>query len=404
MNTAINPENSINSYKKKKDYRFVIGISIIVALILIAFALYLFAFVSPIDSARKNGEIISFAVFFSDYENEPFAAFIGVYSPDKERSALISVPYNMGFWLDRNSSLKNLKQLYREGGYRKAVNAISFTADTKIDFHIVLDYNSIKNLVDLIGGLNLFIKNPPALNEDDKNFFGLKTGGYLLDGDKTFEYLLRADKEETPRTLLYRCTDILSAVFIRFIKDENLSKVYSDKIFKLFLYKELKGNIRLVDIFALDNFFKNIKYDSFFINTMSGTPVNEEQTLLKPIYDGRYIVRHVKELKAAVSELSKEADIERSDIKVRVLNATTIRGLADKIKIRMNYNDFKAIELGNFGRFSDKSYVIIHTGRPAKGLMLADAAKVDDVYALTDRRMNIDTTLILGYNYYEIPR
>lgn len=383
----------------RKQHRVAATLVIILAGILAVLAGFNFFFVSSISVAHARGTACYFSLLVTRNDGFPYGAFIGAFAPSTGRIGMVSVPDSMGVWDPHTKQLRTLPEWYARGGHAAAFDAVSYTFRMPLHYKIVVTEKNLAEIVDLMGGVRAFVDADLAPNTTNLKPF--PPGVYLLDGGRAVRYINNVPPDGASRARLYRLEDIVMNLFIVLVQEETMRSVLSSPPFMVALGMRLRGNLRPVDYSAFAKAATNFSSDSLIVETMSGEEANG---MLVPVLGGRHAVKTVKDI---ITRARKPRGMEspmRSDVKVSVHNATDVGGLADRIKIRMNYRGFQANEYGNFGAKSKRTFVLIRNGELPKGFLVSEAAKTALICARTDRRMLVDASLVLGNDYYEIPK
>ena len=404
--SIVNKKNNVKSdYKylksisnaNKKALVFMIS-SIIAGIGIIIFLFYYF-FYSDLKSSKKNDRELYFAILFIDDNNIPYGAYVGVISSLHNRIGIIGLPKNLALRRDKEKVNIPLYKLYETGGKRAVFKAIEVSIEKKITYKITVDNNQISDIVDLIGGVRMYIEEP--INEEN---FSFDIGEWIFYGNKVVSYLhyltMRGYEEiET----LYRLEDVIINAMIGIIQNPELKSIMLSKDIKNAITSRIKSNLRPPDIKILFNILANCNERTLIVESIDASI--DERGILTPILEGSAFIKQINDLTLYVGLKTQKSEIENEDISLIVLNATGIGGLADRISIRMRYRGFKAGEYGNFSKNNlSESAVIIRNGQIEKGFMVGRECRINRIYAKTDRRLLNNAVLILGNDYYEITR
>lgn len=91
-------------------------------------------------------------------------------------------------------------------------------------------------------------------------------------------------------------------------------------------------------------------------------------------------------------------------IRVEVLNATTVRGLARQATIRLRDLGFDVVGSGNSAERLDSTMVLVRGGRMDWGDLAAKALGVSRVEARPDSSRYLDLTILLGSDWRPPPQ
>ena len=375
--------------------------SITVVIIIISFLLYYFLY-SQIDSARKNDEELYFSVLFINENNEPYGAYVGVVSSLHNRIGLIGLPKNVALWKNKKDSSMPLTQLYKEGGDSAVFKAIENTVDKKITYKITLNNESISEIIDLIGGVKMYVEEPiHYIAKNSLYNINFDIGEWIFQGNKVVSYLHYISmKQYEDIETLYRLEDVIINLMISFIQSPELKSMIIRKDMRNAIYSKIKSNLRPPDIKAILKIISNSNEKSLIVQNIDG--IVDDKGIINPLLEGSAFVKQMEDLALYVGLKTERSELNNEDVSLIILNGTDVSGLADRINIRMRYRGFAAGEYGNFPAKVYNSIVLIRNGEIEKSFMVANECRISRIYAKTDRRLLNNAVLILGYDYYEI--
>ncbi|WP_297296361.1 LCP family protein [uncultured Brachyspira sp.] len=398
----INDEKALRtiSQANKKATMLVLFSGILIAFI-IGFIFYYF-FVSKLNIAKKNDEPLYFAVLFIDDDKEIYGSYVGIISSLHNRIGLIGLPRNIALWENVDSPPVPLDMLYKSGGENAVFKAIENSVDKKITYRIAIDNNQISDIIDLIGGIKMYVEEPIEFKDEEKGYelsFGI--GEWLFTSNKVISYLhyLTMNGYEDIETL-YRLEDVIINSAIGLIQSPQLRNIIHSKDMRKVIASKIKSNLRPPDVKAFLDILANSNERTLVIENIDARV--DDNGILTPIFEGSAFKKQMNDLTLYVELKTQKSELNNEDVSLSVLNATTVAGLADRINIRMRYRGFAAGEYGNFITNLNESVVLIRDGQIEKAFMVANEGRVSRVYAKTDRRVLNNAVLILGNDYYEI--
>ncbi|MEI0565302.1 LCP family protein [Brachyspira pulli] len=398
----INDEKALRtiSQANKKATILVLFSGILIAFI-IGFIFYYF-FVSKLNIAKKNDEPLYFAVLFIDDDREIYGSYVGIISSLHNRIGLIGLPRNIALWENVDSPPVPLDMLYKNGGENAVFRAIENSVDKKITYRIAIDNNQISDIIDLIGGIKMYVEEPIEFKDEEKGYelsFGI--GEWLFTSNKVISYLhyLTMNGYKDIETL-YRLEDIIINSAIGLIQSPQLRNIIHSKDMRKIIASKIKSNLRPPDVKAFLDILANSNERTLVIENIDARV--DDNGILTPIFEGSAFKKQMNDLTLYVELKTQKSKLNNEDVSLSVLNATTVAGLADRINIRMRYRGFAAGEYGNFTTNLNESVVLIRDGQIEKAFMVANEGRVSRVYAKTDRRVLNNAVLILGNDYYEI--
>lgn len=392
-------DKSLEAIRKANKKAFVFVISFIIVGFGIIIFLFYYFFYSELNIAKKNDKELYFAILFIDYNNIPYGAYAGVISSLHNRIGIIGFPRNTALYKNEKDANISLYKLYETGGKREVFKAMEVSIGKKITYKITVDSNQISDIIDLIGGLRMYIEEP--INEENIYF---DIGECIFYGNKVISYLhyLTMQGYEEIETL-YRLEDVIINSMIGIIQNPELKNIMLSKDMRDKISSRIKSNLRPPDIKILFDILANSNERTLIVESIDASIDN--RGILTPILEGRALIKQVNDLTLYVGLKTQKSELENEDVSLIVLNGTGIVGLADRISIRMRYRGFKAGEYGNFFINNlTESVVLIRNGQIEKGFIVARESRINRVYAKTDRRLLNNAVLILGNDYYEITR
>ncbi|WP_300367630.1 LCP family protein [Brachyspira sp.] len=365
-------------------------------------ALFYYFFVSELNIAKKNDEPLYFAILFVDDNREIYGAYVGIVSSLNNRIGLIGLPRNIALWENKNYAPLKLNQLYKDGGESAVFRAIETSVDKKISYRMSIDNNQISDIIDLMGGIKMYVEEPIEYKNEEKGYeLSFDIGEWLFTGEKVISYLhyLTMKGYEDIETL-YRLEDIIINSMMGLIQSPQFRNIIHARSMRNTIFSKVKSNLRPPDIEAFTEILANSNERTLVIENIDARI--DDNGVLVPIFDGNVFIKQMDDLTLYVELKTQKSELNNEDVSLTVLNATMVAGLADRINIRMRYRGFSAGEYGNFGTNLNESVVLVRDGQIEKAFMVANEGRVNRIYAKTDRRVLNNVVLILGNDYYEI--
>lgn len=388
---------------KRQRYITFLMLSISLILVLILTMLYKHFFTSSLAEARRTDSEIFWVMAFVDEEDSHiYGAFIGVLSPKNSKIGIISIPSNMGLWRSSREQPIAISEMYSKYGINTLFTAIENVFQIRTDYKVVFNNNDIIKVVDLIGGIDMYVETPINFVDKQKGYnISFDTGAHLFTGEKILAYINHIQTGSyRERISLYKLEDVILNAMIGFIDSPILRSITTTKSFQSLAKSVVSSNLNSADYKELGKIIFNLNVSSFLMETLDGE-INEHGVLV-PINNAYNAVLQVRNIARIVASNGDDMKIENNHITMNVLNATEIVGLADRINIRMRYRGFLAVEYGNFITVTDDSVILIRNGEIEKAYIIARTSNVDKIYSVTDRSVLNNSTLVLGNDYYEI--
>ncbi len=392
----------LNAIKKQRHIT-IIMLSASILLIFISTILYKHFFTSLLaDAKRNNSEIFWVMAFVDDKEKHVYGTFIGVLSPRNSKFGVISIPSNMGLWRSIREEAIPIDEIYSKYGINALFSAIENVFQIKTKYQFVFNNNDIIKVVDLIGGIDMYVETPINFADQKSGLnISFDTGSHLFTGEKILAYINHIQTGSyKERISLYKLEDVILNAMIGFIDSPILRSIATTKSFQSLAKSLVNSNFNTSDYREFGKIMSNLSTSSFLMQTLDGE-INANGVLV-PINNAYNAVLQIRDIARLVASNEDDVIIENESITMNVLNGTEIVGLADRINIRMRYRGFSAVEYGNFITVTDDSVILIRNGEIEKAYIIARASNVDRIYSVTDRSVLNNSTLVLGNDYYEI--
>ena len=206
-------------------------------------------------------------------------------SPKADNPIGISVPRDLLVKYPEKNYYTKINALYQDGGIETIENKIFEITDLKIDYYLILDLESVKSLIDKLGGIDIVVKEDiydPKFPAEYNSFeiFSLKEGNQHLDGETALKYIRTRNQSAGDFSRIERQQQVINA-----LKDKilNLSFIWNfPKILSLWnvLQKNASTNIGLTDLKYAWNLIKKANMDEINFNTIAPPLVISNTTIL----------------------------------------------------------------------------------------------------------------------------
>ena len=151
-------------------------------------------FVLPFGLRRQN--ILFLGVDASENPNDPWTGtrtdtIILVNIDPKTKSAnALSIPRDSKVYLPSNNGINKINAAHAIGGIEMTKRTIEDTLGVHIDRYIILHDNAVKEIVDALDGLDVYIEKPMHYNDySGKLHINFNKGDHHLTGQEAVEYL-----------------------------------------------------------------------------------------------------------------------------------------------------------------------------------------------------------------------
>lgn len=399
--------------KVKIDRSLWILLLIIIVLVATSIVLYFQLKPNYINEDISAKRPIKILILVRGDEGLSFCDFLCI-DTTTSQSALFDLPVDTGCWDSTKSRYAFLSSLYTSPlksssneNCKSVLSAIKYFSGEEIPYTIEIDENQLENLIDLMGGVEVFLTDPIS-----SVFKGqirmLPAGSFKIQGYQALYYLKNQLPNESGIEFLKRrqsmVKTILSGCF-SFSRQINSSKIKS-----AFL-SCFKSNLDSSSIFTLLNFIKNEDIELMQLNQMRGEHKEVDGSLyFLPQKEGKIFKEQVRQI---IQALGDESFIKREllAINLEILNGTSRTMLAARTTEYYQSYGYNVIVTGNADNAEySKTLVIARNKEFLKaatriaGIIDCHAVSVkeSDPALLADSWNGSDVTIILGadYDYY----
>lgn len=273
---------------------------------------------------------------------------VATINPETNQASFISIPRDL-YLKYPDGKFRRVDAAYRIGSAKLATEMVSNFFGIPIDSHLVVDYEGLKEIVDLMGGVQLTVKKRLQYTDEVSELeVDIKPGTQTLSGEEAIDYLrYRGNQSNFQR--IDRQQKLLEALLQEVVTVENWSQLKSliDKG-----YKFMKTNLSLKDMYNLGKTLWGLGMDDFDMATIPGKParVHNKDVLLPRIVEARRIIAR------KISGLQR---VRKADAKVYILNGEGTAFLARSTSDRLTKMGFSVTGTNNADRFNYKTSYLV---------------------------------------------
>ncbi|QAA31523.1 LCP family protein [Clostridium manihotivorum] len=273
--------------------------------------------------------------------------------PKEKKAYIVSIPRDMMIKI-KNSSQK-INAAFSIGGDSAIKQAVENIMTVNIDYVVKLNYDGFRSFVDAIGGVEMTIDRNMYYDDaaQDLHIKFKKGQTVLLDGKKAEEFF-RWRKNNDGTGLANGDLDRIDNQhkFIEKVVEKCTSITIVPKIGKILdiLPKYIETDMPPKTLLALGKEAIELNKENVNMYTLKGVP----RTI-----DGISYLIYDKEANTEIINLFSDKDskgkvknenskqIDKSSLKIKVLNGTKTQGLASKYMKELQNKGYKNIEIGN---------------------------------------------------------
>ena len=215
---------AIKRKKQKRRKRIIFTIVSIFAIIILGTIGYVYSFLNGLKtnnlgdavepaSSTEPVNILLLGMDIGDVENEGNASarrtdtiMVANYNPNTKKVNVVSVPRDtlieVDAYLETGEYQRywKINSAYALGGQEEIIKHIEDLLETRINYIIEVDYKAFRNIVDALGGVEMYIEQDMYYDDDAQDLHIHFTGGETvhLDGQKAEEFFRwRKNNDET---------------------------------------------------------------------------------------------------------------------------------------------------------------------------------------------------------------
>ncbi len=179
--------------KKRKNNRVFFRVFLISFLIFISL---LFLAGSFMDSQESHIRFLLIGIDSKDYSEvssvRSDTIMLVDMNPSSGEISIISIPRDTRTPIEGRNNPEKINHSFAYGGPELTLKTVKNLLGIEIDQYVLADYGLVRNYVDLIGGVDLYVPMDMKYSDpvaDPPLYIDLKEGEQTLDGDKALQYL-----------------------------------------------------------------------------------------------------------------------------------------------------------------------------------------------------------------------
>ena len=344
--------NSGRRLKRKKNKKIILIISSILLLsILIIFLKYLgiFPFSSSILSYNRINVLIVGCDEIENHGRADTIVFLSI-SPKTKDALILSIPRDTRVEIP-GRGMDKINHAYAFGGEKLISKTVSSFLDIPLHFYAVMDFKGFVSIIDVLGGVEIDIeKEMHYVDKAGGVDINLYPGKQILNGEKALQYIRFRHDRLGDLGRIKRQQKLAMALINKMMKFDSITKIPQ-------LLEGIKGyietNMKVQDVIAIANLFKNVNREKFKLETVQSKPVYIEGV--------SYLEPGVEEVQQRVKSLIYG---KNSGVKVEVLNGNAMSGIAHRIAKDLELQGFEIVNIDNADNFNyEKTKIIIYSDK-----------------------------------------
>ncbi|GHV85367.1 LytR family transcriptional regulator [Spirochaetia bacterium] len=330
------------------EYKADVSTFLLLAIVLLLGGGILFTFnvlrSDPIEEALAGEELINI-LFVLEANEKPLSSYVVMYSPMNNRAAAISIPGDTGRILKTVNKVDRLDSVYRSNNSGDFELEVEELLGLSIDYSVVFETEKLSKIIDVIGGVEIFIPNAIEIYGEETILF--PSGNTRLDGDKGIAYIVFELPEESKNEVELRRERFFLGL-LKSLGEHNV--LFRNASIGRYFYPLLKTGMNNLTRRRLFAALSSLDIDRISIQEVAGNYREvSDQELLMPYYDGTVIKDVVRQAHRSLIQKTQGTLVERV-FTVEVLNGTTATGLATRTAELIRGFNYDVISTGNAGR------------------------------------------------------
>ncbi|MBS3813180.1 LCP family protein, partial [Candidatus Bipolaricaulota bacterium] len=260
--------------------------------------------------------------------------------PEANEASLISIPRDL-YVKYPEGKFRRVNAAYAIDGADLAVDMVSDFLGVPINFHLVIDYQGFKEIVDLIDGVEITVEERLQYTDEAAGLnIDIEPGTQVLTGEEALGYMrYRGNQSDLQR--ISRQQKFLQALLQSGIQLKGWSQI---KGLIDTGRKYTKTNLSLMDMYDLAKTVKDLEMEDFNMKTLPGVParIDNKSVLLPEIVETRRVI---------ASEINGLGLFGNSDVNPYILNGEGSNYLARMTADKLGSEGFAVTGTDNANRF-----------------------------------------------------
>lgn len=379
------------------------GLLLLAPIVLIALAMGAFAYwqlrTDLFTETLKQGKPVAILFAFAgDTDYRFFELFL--YQPQTRRGAIIDVPGNVGLIIESLKRMDRLDTLYARsaaGSLEALAAKVEELTALRIPFRVDIKESQLIGIVDLLGGLELFIPNPVDTLRGERRIL-LPSGSVVLDGDKIRDFVSYRDPLESELDSTGRRQKLLQVL----LKRIGESEILESKTGQTALRSLMQSNLGSRALEAFVGEMKRLDSDKMvFQRVLGSVRVVDGKELLFPHFEGQLLKEIVSQTQETLKSAERAAE-EELQLAVEVLNGTAVPGLARRAANVFQSYGYDVALVGNADNTDyEKTAVLDRKGRIESAQKVAELIRCTRTFSRLEASgdLTVDVTVILGRDF-----
>ncbi|HPC37895.1 MAG TPA: LCP family protein [Exilispira sp.] len=351
---------------------------------------------------KQNIDILTFLVVGLDNSSSiprTDSIFVVMYNPKNGKVFLYNIPRDLRVRFQYQGQLiyDKINHVYSKRDIFALRSVVEALLGIKINNYCIVSYEAVSKIVDLIGGVQIYVDKDMKYTDNAQNLrINISKGLQTLDGEKALEYIRYRSDDEGDIGRIKRQINFVLKIMEQKDKLLNMKKIPNTI---RIIYSKVKTDLTLLDFQYLAEQIKKISSDKFYYDVMPTKPLKIDNiSYLVPLnVSGESYAQYlIKKIKSFLIEDKINYD---STITVEILNASPQKGLAKIIRDKLIQYGINVIYYGNSNFSSKVTRIIDRIGNIEKAQQIATILRTKNVETSINPSLAVDVTIIVGEDY-----
>lgn len=303
---------------------------------------------------NKNESFSVLTVVHDENSKEIIFSNIMFYSPVTHRASFLDIPHNSGELLPNKERIDSIDSIYKPGKPHDYRDMVEKLINDEIEFVIDIEIHDLGRMVDLLGGIDVFVMNSTDIPGANGISYALPVGSYKMDGFYTPLYLSNSMNIDLENEVMSFMNDFYSEL------GNQYDSITERQIFNL-IRSLMKTDWDKSSFKSFLNEMKQLKKELTDYKLTYGKleKLNDETEVFFPQQNGMALKNLVRNINNAISnpELSEENLL---NINIEILNGTDVNGLARKTGELYKSFGYNIINVKNYDKSDVEKTQIIN--------------------------------------------
>ena len=314
--------------------------------------------------------------------------------PETGRAGLLFMPGNVGALI--TNRMDDLESLYGDGSPEPLYDKIAEMLGVQPRFHLDLTGARLVDVVDLIGGAEVFVPHPTEPRASGASAL-LPPGSVRLDGDKAAAYLSYASADESHLEWAGRVHRLHQGVLRELRRQAPMIRHRSAQ---RYLHRRIGTELSAAGFATLLATLAEVDSERLVFHYTIGQPQTVDgRTLVFPHYDGELLREAVSQIVQVLASAEQESAATGT---VEILNGTSVSGLARTAAPLLQSFGYRVARVANADHHEyATTQVLDRRGRPELAARVAELMKCSGsgTELTTAVDPEVDVTIVLGGDF-----